>query len=731
MVPRACTPGLLFAVALGGCDVVWGLEREPVPPPVAGEWASVASGAFHSCAIQTDGSLWCWGDNEYGRLGLDPGAELEVLRPQRVGDKTWTEIGAGFWHTCGIRDDGTLWCWGNNANGQLGDTTRVNRDVPTQVGDLRWKSLGVGDFTTCAIRDDDSLWCWGLNIVGQVGDGTVTERTAPTNVGGTRKWTSVSASTAHACAVTVEGEMWCWGTGPFGGPTSTMQGVPGLVESGHAWTAVATMIGTICGISGGQVLCWGSNDHGQLGDGTLTDRPAAAPVASGIGNFVRLGARVNTVCAISADGVMACWGENRRGQIGSDLAAPVQLTPFELDGTWRRGAPSLHHACAIDSSNHLFCTGGNGSGQRGDGTGGSVLRPVNIPGSWSWVSASEVHTCAIGLNRVSCWGGNERGQLGDGTVFSRQVPTQISSSNGTTWVAAGQRHSCSLTGGQVYCWGDNRQGQLGVPVSNGLLLPARVPGAVFGTAANPASMVDALEHTCVIGSDARTYCFGPNGRGQLGIGMVTAPSTPTAVIDTAGMPVAFQSVTVGQDFSCGSTGSATYCWGANASGQLGVGDTTTKLRATSIGSTSTSISAGASHACLIDNNELLKCWGDNTFGQLGTTTAGNEPSPVTVPSGRWRSVSAGANHTCAIRTDESLWCWGKNTRGALGSGTRESTNGPVVQVDASKWLSVSAGIDYTCGIQRGGTLWCWGASGYGQLGTGNSWISTFEQIELP
>lgn len=717
---------------LAGCDSVWGLERPPDPPPVPGEWASVTSGLLHACAIQTDGSLWCWGESEYGRLGLGPGIDLEITRPQRVGAAAWTTVGGGNEHTCGIRDDQTLWCWGNNTNGQLGDTTRLRRDEPVQIGTEKWKALGVGEFTTCAIRADDSLWCWGLNIVGQVGDGTTTERTEPTLVDATRTWTSVSVARAHSCALTADHQIWCWGAGPFPPSSVPNHPTPVRLEPAVEWTAVQTMFGVTCGITVGEVRCWGTNDAGQLGDGTTIDRAIAAPIASARTDFVRLASRTRTACAFTPDDAMVCWGENRHGQLGSDTAAPIQTSPYEADGAWKRYAPGLMHACAIDGNAHLVCTGGNSRGQRGDGAGGSVLAPVAIPGRWTAVAASEVHTCAISRDtqRSSCWGANDSGQLGDGTVLARQVPTQVSLIANATQLAVGRRHTCEVTSADgLQCWGENRDFQLATSLTPFAPSPVRVLDAQI---TNPTA-VAAFDQSCAIGAGGRALCWGRNDFGQLGRGLAGASTAVIApVVDAGNMAPVFSTLTAGDGFTCGTSSASVYCWGANGRGQLGVLDTTPRLRATSLAAVATSLDAGKSHACLVSPSDALYCWGDNTNGQLGLGPGQDmRTDPAPIGAKVWRSVSAGESHTCAIKSDNSLWCWGRNARGALGTGTRTSTDEPVTRIGTASWKSVTAGADYTCGIQADDTMWCWGVADWGQLGTGTAWSSRWVEIAVP
>lgn len=144
---------------------------------------TATAGGYHTCGIQIDGSLWCWGWNNHGQLG--DGTRENQKSPVLVdaGDNSWTSIAAGGEHTCGVKSDGSLWCWGNNEYGQLGDNTTSDRNVPNRVGDAsQWSVVTAGEDFTCAFTDDGSLWCWGWNMFGQIGDGSTRDRWVPTPV---------------------------------------------------------------------------------------------------------------------------------------------------------------------------------------------------------------------------------------------------------------------------------------------------------------------------------------------------------------------------------------------------------------------------------------------------------------------------------------------------------------------------------------------------------------------
>jgi alpha-tubulin suppressor-like RCC1 family protein len=185
------------------------------------EWQQISTGASHSCGIRVDGTAWCWGSNYAGQLGDGspndgPGRSI----PTQVGTATnWATItAAGLLHTCATRTDGTAWCWGGNTRGELGDGTTTNRSTPTQVGTATtWATISTGSGHTCATRTNGTAWCWGYNFYGQLGDGTITNRLTPTQVGTATSWATIDAGGyRHTCAIRTNGTAWCWGSNLYG-----------------------------------------------------------------------------------------------------------------------------------------------------------------------------------------------------------------------------------------------------------------------------------------------------------------------------------------------------------------------------------------------------------------------------------------------------------------------------------------------------------------------------------
>jgi alpha-tubulin suppressor-like RCC1 family protein len=296
----------------------------------------VTSAGFHTCALQTDKTIWCWGLNMDGQLGN--GNTVYLKNPVQVGSGTnWDMIAAGYRHTCAIKIDGSLWCWGNNGEGQLGDGTNSSKKIPVQVGTgLDWLMVsGGGSYLgshTCAIKSNGSLWCWGTNGSGQLGDGTIISRNTSTQVGSGTDWKQVDTGGLHSCAVKIDGSLWCWGSNyhsQLGDGTDFNRRIPVRVGSDTDWEIVTGGYNHTCAIKAdGSLWCWGSAEYGQIGDGTYVWKNIPTRISFG-NNWGQVGAGGLHTCAVKTDNSLWCWGYNHYGQLGDgtniDKNYPVEV----------------------------------------------------------------------------------------------------------------------------------------------------------------------------------------------------------------------------------------------------------------------------------------------------------------------------------------------------------------------------------------------------------------------
>jgi len=375
---------ILAAVGLAAA----GCSNEDVTGFVGAAKRIAAAGNGHTCSVRSNGEVSCWGWNLHGQLG--DGSKNDSATPLRVGSQAvWIDVAAGAHHSCAIRNDNWLWCWGWNEKGQLGTGGFDDQYTPlaTAAGE-RWASVSAGTTHTCAIRTDKSLWCWGNNVSGQIGNGesgALQKSPAPERITDYTDWLVVQAGDSHNCGVRGDGTLWCWG----------------------------------------------SNVRGQLGDGTTTDRLTPVQVASDR-RWVSVDAGYYHSCAIGADASLWCWGDNVFGQLGDGTQGTgnQRLEPIQIgaEAEWKHLALGDYHSCAQRADHTIWCWGDNQYGQLGDGSDVAKAFPVRVSSDNDWLdlASGNDHTCGmLGDESLWCWGRNDYGQLGDGSLTNRGSPVMV------------------------------------------------------------------------------------------------------------------------------------------------------------------------------------------------------------------------------------------------------------------------------------------------------------------
>ena len=233
-------------------------------------WTQAAEGNFHACGIQTGGTLWCWGSNTAGQLGQ--GDTTYRYDPTQVGAATWTQVAAGGRHTCAIKTGGTLWCWGDNTYGQLGQNNTTTLLTPAQVGSASWTQVATGGTHTCGLQADATLWCWGQNQNGQTADfsslGNPDLQPVKVTSSGAA-WRAVATGTGHTCAVRTDNTLYCFGDGSKGqlGNTFVFNSVGQVQVPGTTWLTPYAGAGHTCATKTDNTLsCWGGGGTGLGGD---------------------------------------------------------------------------------------------------------------------------------------------------------------------------------------------------------------------------------------------------------------------------------------------------------------------------------------------------------------------------------------------------------------------------------------------------------------------------------
>ncbi len=364
---------------------------------------------------------------------------IDALPPVYLG------ISAGAHGTCAWAASGAMYCWGDNASGQLGDGTRIHRRTPSRVVlasgqaivDVSlWQNYG------CAAAADGAAWCWGNNGAGQIGDGTTSQRDAPARVvmpAGVA-FHNVTTDVLHGCGVAISGALYCWGangSGRLGDGTTLSRSVPTPVAApaGLVFTHIGAGSARTCARTDeGELYCWGANTAGMLGDGTTENRSAPTRVQTPPGlSFLNVDVGAEHSCAVTTTGAVYCWGRNSFGELG-DGTTTNRLTPVPVTApsgvTFVRVAAGLSVTCAITSTGAVYCWGANGFGNLGDGTTTNRATPtlVATPEGVSFVDVSvgQAHSCAVASTGAAwCWGNNTNRQLGDGTFTNRHTPTLV------------------------------------------------------------------------------------------------------------------------------------------------------------------------------------------------------------------------------------------------------------------------------------------------------------------
>ena len=729
---------------LAGCDRIFTFTEHPPPdaPPDApqiGRWKAISAGGLHTCAIDADDRLTCWGDNGNGQLGRAPDELAESVMPIPR-DGVWQSVSAGVLHTCAIDRDAMLWCWGNNEHHQAASGTVELAAAPALVTTDRWRHVTSGLYMSCALNDAGAAYCWGANGIGNIGDGTTTPAPKPRAVAGARTYTSISVGIQHACAIeTGTSALWCWGYnahGQIGDATAANRTTPVEIEAGTQWLAVDAGDYNTCALrSDGRLRCWGQADSGQIGDGTTSfARYLPQPVGLDDDGWTSIEVGASRACASRTDGTLLCWGRNDQGQLTATRALAIQSAPIEVlpkrDG-WKSISLGETHACLIDNYDNAWCGGNASRGQLGNGMPGSRTTPKRVDGEWLAVDTGDDFTCGLTTaNQLRCWGANNMGQIGDGTRLPRQAPVRAAVPSPISTFDVGQRHTLARRANEIWGFGYNGFGQLGnvsVVDQNPIMI---------GTAADAPPPVDGLiasgDHACVIESAGGLVCWGRNDWSQLGRGAPSYTAEPMPLTVAPG--TTFRAVASSIFHTCAIATNALFCWGANTSGQLGDGTGTQRNSPALVTSTPPDkLAVGVSHSCAITGQQLA-CWGGNYHGELGLGPAGSAATPtvVTMPALQWSSLarSLGNSSSCAITSDNRLYCWGRNNRGQLGIGSFADQRIPT-RVDDNTWQSVAMGSRHSCGVRTDRSLWCWGDGRFGQIGDSGAWSTELVEVLGP
>ena len=516
--------------------------------PASVQFRAVDAGGQHTCALRTDNTVTCWGFNDAGQTDAPDGQ--------------FSALSAGGRHSCGLRTDDTVACWGLNDAEQT-DAPDGQFSAVAAGGD----PYGYEPGHSCGLRPDAKIVCWGNNNHGQAEtpdgqfsavtagdlyscglrtDNTVTcwgsndlrQTDAPDG-----QFSAVTAGGDHSCGLRTSGTVTCWGDNSDGGADSP----------GGRFSAVTAGGDHSCGLrTSGTATCWGDNSDGKA------DTPA--------GQFRAITAGGDHSCGLRTDSTIACWGTN--------VAEPTDAPRGQFSAVTAGG----DHSCALRTDSTVTCWGNSAFGEA-----------HASPGQFNAVSAGGDHSCALRTDStVTCWGDSVFGE-------AHASPGQFSA------VTAGSNHSCAVRANKtVTCWGNNRSEESDAP-----------RGEFTAVSAGHGQ-------TCGLRTSGAIACWGNNTQGQ-----GDAPDGQ------------FSAVTAGERHSCGLRTSGTIaCWGNNTQGQGDAPD-----------GQFSAVTAGERHSCGLRTSGTIACWGNNTQGQGDA------------PDGEFSAVTAGEEHSCGLRTNGTIACW--------------------------------------------------------------------------
>ena len=822
-----------IALASDGTVYTWGLNqygqlgnnttinsRSPVAVQAAGTpmegktIVQIAAGADHSLALDSDGALYAWGSNAYGQLGNGTTTNSSVpvavkIAGTPLAGKTIVQIAAGANHNMVLTSDGTVYIWGWNYHGQLGNNTKTNSNtivavqtIGTPLAGKKIVKIAAGQGHSLALADDGTVYTWGRNDTGQLGNNTTTDAMLPVavTVNGTpmsnKTIVEIASGARHSLAIDSSGKVYAWGhngSGQLGNNSTVNALTPVAVQapadkniiqvSGSGWLGASSSALT----SNGAVYSWGRGFDGQLGDGTNND--SSVPVITTI-NLVDtpstpthvMAKPGDTTAIISWQAPIVSGGQNITGYVlqyqavGASswttinvaaAATSHTITGLTNDQTYRVRLTAKTTAGTGDFSNVVLVTphakptitnvspaiGPIAGGQNVTLTGANfVLKNKKI---MQTVNGNGYSLALSADGTVYTWGRNEYGQLGNGvTATNSPVPVAVKTAGtpmeGKTIVQISAKVWYALalaSDGTVYSWGFNSWGQLGNGTS-GTANNASAPVAVktAGTPMEGKTIVQVAAgatHSLALATDGTIYAWGKNEYGQLGNDSTTNSSVPV-VVKTAGTPMAGKTIIqihAGYEHSLALASDGTvYAWGRNNSGQLGKNDATDAHIPTAVrtlgtpmaGKVIVQLAAGNSQSMALASDGTIYTWGWNQYGQLGNGTTTNSRIPVAVVTtgtpmaGKTISqIAAGNAHALAMTDDGTVYAWGWNQYGQLGNNSTINSSLPVAVKTTGTPLAgkiitqiTSGGSPNSLVLANDGTMYTWGWGQYGQLGNG-------------
>ena len=735
-------------IQIGG-NIRWGNYNSPIyainSEAGQGSWTSVAAGNSFSLGIKND-NLYGWGQNVYGETGTNLTTN-PIYSPTQIGTSSWSVVSAselgnfaggirsdnklfmwglglaqtaltessvepqwnqisiGLSHAIALRSDGTLWAWGGNAGGQLGDGTTINQSSPVQIGTSSWIQVATGYGSSYAIKRDGTLWSWGINDSGTLGISPLTgNRSSPTQIG-TSSWALVAAGYYSAYGILPNGQLYSWGDNGIGQLATNdlvLRSSPTLISGGGTYRYVHSSGRLVAGIRTDNTLwMWGYGASGGIGTGTVAAQATPQQVTTGSSTWTKvvvfgtIGASeqlITGVAGITTVGTLYTWGASANGAAAAyrgQITVPT-ITLFGTTTSFTNITSGIAGAVfATDTSSNLWTWGANDFGQLSDGSTINKSSPVILSSalgtSWRLLNnmSNAYNGSLINSNlEMFIWGNNATGQLGLGDTINRSSPVQLAGS----WVQTNNIYTLSF---------------LSPILATTTSSPVQIGNSSW------TQLSTGTSHSLAIRVDGTLWSWGINANSVLGFNDTVTRSSPTQIGTSS-----WTSVSAGFNHSMAIRSDNTlWGWGSNTFGQVG---------AYSAPYSWTSLAVRGQSSIAIRTDGSLWVWGVNSSGQLGLGDTINRSSPTLLDAGSWNFATCGYFSAAAIKSDGTLWTWGLNAQGMLGHGDNVAKSSPVQVAGGGSWTQVACANYYTTALKTDGTAFSMGWNQNGNLGTNNA-----------
>ena len=764
----------------------------------------VSAGGYHSCGLTDNGKARCWGLGGEGQLGSgeDKGSKTPVtVKDSNGADLTGlTQVSAGEFHTCALNEDVEVLCWGSGDDGRLGNGASDNQNTPVNVlavsgaGNLsRIKQVSAGKKHTCALNGGGKVYCWGANNRAQLGvlNTTTTSSNRPVEISDLTDVIQISIGGEQSCALKKNGgngQVVCWGYNNVNSSSHNTRVIQ-TTDSTNLIYAKQVSVGEnyACAIwkasasaNSKKISCWGQGgDHigvANASDSTsayLVDHPTEDSWST-FGNVAQISAGNGHTCALMNNGDIYCWGDGERGALGNKLltstnrarliASPKPTRKFN-DKDLLRGkiAVGTAHSCAVTQNKNVYCWGEGDNGRLGMNSTSDAKTPDLVHGTSGsgtldniyQVKAGDTHSCSLTMiGKVHCWGDGSSGKLGQGTETNSNFPKAVISGETATGnnaltnarqISVGRNHTCVLRSNQqVACWGKNEYGELGANLDPDDDEFVNSPVLVHTSDSDTGPLSDVIQvsagrfHTCALKNNGKVYCWGRGEDARLGQGSSDQNDKTTPVVVSGTNNSDMVQIATGSSHTCAlKSHGEVYCWGI-----IGTGTKNTPVK---VGSASAveRLSAGSSHNCAIQTRGRAYCWGLQAYGSLGNNNNSSvtKNTPISVKdiggSGYISGVldiDSNDYHSCVLKKGGLVACWGQGSDYQLGNDSNSSNSYPTLAIredrkeagffstDISPNQQISTYYEHACALKNDGTPLCWGQAGHhlGQSNTTNN-----------